>query len=451
LIRNCTTANDAAKTCTTCNPGCYKSTNGKTCTCVPNCLTATDETEKCTTCKPGCYKSTDGSTCTCVENCLTATDETEKCTTCKPGCYSDDYGASCTCIQNCTNANPYDKCKECQSGFYLSSDHESCNQIEHCLNSNVDNKKTCKTCQEGCYPDENGFCFCIPGCKTINNDNECTECNPGCFLSGTSCDCIEGCKANNNGVCTECNEGCFLSGTSCECIRHCTKFDDSNKCIQCEENYAPSVSGDSCDEINILNCVNHEKTKNECKNCKSYYILSEDKRSCVACNDNNDSTKCGVTLPGCKEVLFSLEDNRIECNICNDGLDKTSLKDQCTQGGLYIAQNKKAIAKSSEIANCIKYETETKCSKCLTGYYIINGKCYRCSDPYESGDGKTCFLPHFNCEEYDDKGKCIKCEDGSVFTKNRQYCINEGAKDPTSSNSNSLNLNIIILLIFILL
>ena len=58
--------------------------------------------------------------------------------------------------------------KECQSGFYLSSDHESCNQIEHCTNSNVDNKKTCKTFQEVCYPYANTFCICIPGCKTVN-------------------------------------------------------------------------------------------------------------------------------------------------------------------------------------------------------------------------------------------------------------------------------------------
>ena len=451
LIDNCKTASDTDKICTTCEDGCYKSTDGKTCTCVENCIIATNEENKCTACKTGCYKSDDGSKCTCVENCVTATNEENKCIACEDGCYSDDYGSSCTCINNCKTADPYEKCTECQSGFYLSSDHESCNQIEHCSNSNVDNKKTCKTCQEGCYLDSDGLCFCIPGCKALNNDNTCTQCNPGWFLDGTSCTIIYGCKANNNDACTECNEGCSLSGTSCICIDHCTQFDDSNNCIQCEENYALSVSGDSCNEIKILNCVSHEKTKNECKKCKNYYVLSDDKRSCEACNDNNDSTKCGVTLPGCKEVLFSLENHRIECNVCNDGLEKTTLGDQCTQDGLYIAQNKKTIAKLSEIDYCIKYATETKCSKCLTGFYIINGKCYPCSDPYESGDGNTCFLPHFNCEEYDDKGKCIKCEDGSVFTKNRQYCIKEGAKDPTSSNSHSLNLNIIILLIFILL
>ena len=98
---------------------------------------------------------------------------------------------------------------------------------------------------------------------------------------------------------------------------------------------------------------------------------------------------------------------RIEWNKCNDGLKKTTLNDQYTQDGLYIAQNKKDIAKLSEIDNFIKYETETKCSKCLTGYYIINGKWYPWSDPYKSGDGNACFLPHFNCEEYDDKGKCL--------------------------------------------
>ena len=39
--------------------------------CVENCLTATDQTEKCKTCKPGCYKSTNGKACTCIENCIT--------------------------------------------------------------------------------------------------------------------------------------------------------------------------------------------------------------------------------------------------------------------------------------------------------------------------------------------------------------------------------------------
>ena len=154
-------------------------------------------------------------------------------------------------------------------------------------------------------------------------------------------------------------------------------------------------------------------------------------------------------MKGCNKVKLS--NNKIECTDCKGDLIVTEYKDQCTEGGLYKASNGQSIERNSQIPNCINYKTQTECSLCLTGYHLIKGKCYTCPEPYESGDGKNCFLKHLNCQDYDNKGNCIQCINGYIFTQNKQYCIEEGGKDPTKNNSCSLNLNIILLMIFILL
>ena len=433
--------------CTACEGGYYPEEGGESCTPIANCINADDTNKVCTTCVDGAYKSTDGKTCTPVANCLKATDETNKCTQCKPGCWKSDDGSSCTCIPNCIDSYANNKCSTCETGFYLSVDHESCTQISHCTNT-----KICQQCEAGCYLNSKGVCTCIQGCIFTDDNNLCTACKPGLFLSedGSSCTMLPECKTvSDDNICTECNPGCFLADDrlSCTCIPYCTQLGTNNICIECKENFAPSEDQKSCEPYyEIPNCIIQEKNKIECKTCKNYYISSENRRDCISCSDDKDSTKCNIALPGCTKVKFS--DNRIQCSQCNNGLIATSYNVQCNEDGLYIAKNGNTVA--TEITNCIEYASEMECSKCLPGNYIIKGNCYTCPTPYVLGDGKNCFLPHFNCADYDDKGKCIKCEEGCVFTSNKQYCIKEGAKDPTN-NSYYFNLNIIFLLILILL
>ena len=260
----------------------------------------------------------------------------------------------------------------------------------------------------------------------MDNENKCTKCEPGCYLvnNGESCDCIEGCTTVNN----------------------------ENKCIKCEDGYTPNESQNQCEIISeIENCISQEKGKNECKKCKNHYVLSTDKKQCKECDDEDDTRQCDVTIKGCN--IVKLINNQIICYDCQTGLDLTTNKDQCTENGLYKASNGQSIDRNSEIPHCINYKTQTVCSLCLTGYYLINGKCYECPEPYAKGegDGKICFLKHLNCQDYDNKGNCIQCNDGYIFTRNNQYCIEEGTKDPTKNNSCSLSLNIILLMIFILL
>ena len=445
------------------------------------------EGQKCAECDEKYNPIENNSACRLFINNCAEYENNEKCRSCENGYLLNNAHTQCIQIAHCIELNTNDKCKTCEDGFHLVTETNSepyCNQnIEHCKTYETTTGLLCTACQEDyvlkseacvyepcsaynaeqttkCDSCKSGYyligdsCTSIEGCKTYDNtvtegDPKCTTCESGYYLIGDSCTSIEGCKTYDNTVtegdpkCTTCQAGFRESDDKKSClpaIANCKTYSASNLCDVCNDGFMKSDGGQSCVYTEIDNCENQINA--QCQQCETYYIKQNN--ACVPC-DNTEGKSCGITIENCE--TYQLTSGVVLCTACSTG-------SHIAHGGRACVNDKAADGKTviSAIDNCIYYTTENKCGKCLSGFELINDKCYACPSPYNNGNGITCSLPHLNCLYYDNSGNCIACPSGYQLTKNHQYCIEEGSNDPTKNNNSCvLNLNILILMLFALL
>ena len=298
-----------------------------------------------------------------------------------------------------------------------------CKQFEnHCKMCNPITK-LCEKCDKYIFkPDKNGGCEGSKKC--ILGKNQCLECNE----EGNLCiNCIEGyfpdenggcsyssnCEISDEGKCLKCKENFILVGldnyfykgiTICKStilgdFKNCEKIDaEKGVCYECKNGFFLTSEDHKC--ISIENC--NESTFDLCTKCNNGYYLDKKENKCKSYSNNTAFRRCQETVDG--KV----------CDICEEEF--------------YFDANKKCTA----INYCEKSSSDTRCEKCIEGYYLteygsyctpeINchsgdknlGICISCKENYyiDLSDGKCKSNKENNefkyCSEADE-GKCKRC------------------------------------------
>jgi hypothetical protein len=266
----------------------------------------------------------------CIQNnplCKTSDQNTGGCLSCYPG-YTINSGAcvinsspSLSSEVNCKASDSNGICTACYSGYRLNS--AKCLRIDPLCKTYAAAAAACDSCYSG-YTLNNGQCVVTTEEAMLNNDPFCIKsqgaacltCANGYYLatSGVCSQLNALCKSSDmgNGYCTECYTGYILSGTTCV--------------------VAPPVSIAYCSVV----------SNGACASCMSGYYVS--KGACELAN-----TLCATYEPVGGACL------------------------SCIPG--YVYQKGECIYPSLGIdSNCEEY-SNSYCSKCVSGYALINYWC----------------------------------------------------------------------------
>lgn len=243
-----------------------------------------------------------------------------------------------------------------------------------------------------------------------------------------------------------------------------------SNCYQCKSGYALSQDYKSC--VQFSGCeytVYGDNTK--CATCSDGYALSDDKKECIKFDNcyrlvTGDNKKCDQ----CFDHYHPNKDGKCERTLCS--VYEYSNKDVCGTcfDGYYLNKDKNCV--EITIENCLRVDSNdnTKCTYCVGGYavdngkcivpstlikgciqYDKNGKCTSCDSDYEGPktDG-TCTL---TCGANEKKENyCYYCKKGFYLDKYDDICTSyvDGSKDTSSSLDKSLDYALLIFILALL-
>ena len=270
---------------------------------------------------------------------------------------------------------------------------------------------------------------CDPAYCTGRN---CIKCEPGNYLSGTSCypcphDCTE-CPGPS--TCQECVRGKY--GTMCEssCRITCLDCVSDSQCTQC----IPGRYGQYCQLNCPLGCIDIlcDKDTGKClEGCRhGYYISGEECRRCpehcTRCLDSNHCTSCvsGYYGTDCQGVCQSSCQNQL----CDK--DSGSCIEGCIDG--YFFEDNSCVSCPHRCAGCVDRYT---CTECKTGYWgnqcdqDCPSNCLRCANGGQCISGRSI---HFYTPPHDSSGvlwshvgrPCVRpCVLPSICLKSVRICV----------------------------
>ena len=277
---------------------------------------------------------------------------------------------------------------------------------EECLSSEYG---TCTKCRDdfklidGTCPCSFSSCaLCTTGLAGLNI---CEQCKEGYYSSNKNCYCeVNNCEQCAVDGCKKCNSGYYYNETTKECL----KETEDNK-LQC---FDPNCDGCFSDE------------KGACQSCKEGYY--EKKGECIAlentvnggCLDNNYYPIGNYCYEKC---------NGISCGIFA-GFQWPNFVFRCAENNclVCIGYNLLIISECdnsdvcNELEGCLNCLTKDECLICQQGYYLLGGKCKKCSQGcsicssvnncqvcmsgYELTSNKTCELTYtfdYNTDLYE--------------------------------------------------
>ncbi|KAL4468978.1 hypothetical protein ABPG73_019746 [Tetrahymena malaccensis] len=307
-------------------------------------------------------------------------------------------GTQCTtvCPDN-SFLNPDNTCKQtCPKAYYKNSDQKTCNLCH----------KTCSNC-------------------TGPLNSQCSECNSGYFLQGTTCQvqlicdttCLT-CSGLSKNECLTCIEGRFLdSSKQCQnCQTPCSKCVDlSTKCSDCIIDYNFNSANNSCSPI-----------------CD---------QSCLTCSSPKDSNKC----LSCNDGFFLLSGKCIQCQMpCSSCIDTSNKCLKCVGNYKLDSTNCIPICDST-CQTCSKPYDSNSCTSCNDGFFLDGTRCKSCSSPcqkcdtlstkclsctsnysYDSSNFKcnpNCHISCKSCSLPNDMNSCLSCYEGAFLNGSQcQQC-----------------------------
>ena len=230
---------------------------------------------------------------------------------------------------------------------------------------------------------------------------------------------------------------------NCEEITNCDPegMNTFNKCLKCKPGFVLNPENDSCTELAIENC--YKGTSTECEICDKGYTPARDKLSCVIVNidncsimdrfffDPDDATKpflgggCEECDLGYLSIIFkekkkvcvkskeieNRDYNRFGVENC-DLYESSKICTGCSVGFVLPDQVNDRCILSSTIENCQTYNADDTCKECIERFFLSNNKCV---------DGSNYIS---NCLRFTSETECSKCEDFFVKIQNNIDGIN---------------------------
>uniref|UniRef100_A0AAR2IQ65 Multiple EGF-like-domains 8 n=1 Tax=Pygocentrus nattereri TaxID=42514 RepID=A0AAR2IQ65_PYGNA len=269
-------------------------------------------------------------------------------------------------------------------------------------------------------------CNVTQDCHDLPDGYHCT-CRQGYILSSVSgqCEpvCAQGCV---NGTCVspgvcQCHFG--FVGENCSSQCRCNKHSNCKSVTQLD---------------NCLECHNHTKGQH-CEKCKPLYVGSA--------VGGGMCRPCREFCRGNSDVCLSKDEHKLALGHPTDyPLDRESIVRWVTEG---------PTEDNAVCVSCQNNSVGEKCESCLSGYFLLQGKCEKCqcnghADTCNEHDGtgcpcqnntetSSCLSSPQNDRKECYKQQCAKCKDSFTGTPvNGRQCYrqfnvdNECCFDPTS-------------------
>ena len=253
--------------------------------------------------------------CTLVENCIYS-NFIEECVECKDNLYYNKKKWKCEegtgIFQGCKNGYSDWKCSECKNNYYLNQTDSLCYSNEEqgpfykCALTDF-NATSCARCIDNYNLGEiDKKCTMLKGCKIINEENKCIECDE------------DYCLDVKLGVCEYNFE---IKNEDKKLYFRCNRTnEDGDRCKICRDGYIVSSEG-LC--VDVEHCSEKDK-EGKCIKCKidenGYYCLNKDFGcietyfdDCLECGNNLDFDKCTKCIDGYEigeyDLCYEIEDD----------------------------------------------------------------------------------------------------------------------------------------------
>lgn len=449
------------------------------------CLSFSSQGPLCRICNPslGFYSSGDG-------ECLHSTIEGCEMYTLSGGCQRCAAGyvlVGCGCrmntmrpmIANCAAYSADARlCVSCGTGFYVTGTGGCAavtSAVANCMTHS--SASACGVCNSG-FTLIGGACVANPGFCMISTGVSCLQClngyvltqsNPSSDLfnlvgpwwltqgsvgpSGPSFTCAP--QATNCATfltpttCLTCLSGFYLSGNAClpvtGQIANCVIYASATTCAQCASGYYPA-SATSCMAVttSIVNCIAHT-SPTVCVRCVSGYFLQNN-----LCLESTVITNCAIYSGNgvCRycNLGYIIQNNQcleVQNFVANCAVMTLNSCWQCIND-YYLTSNGQClpVPMSSRVANCARYESQTLCRNCLTGYFLENnvcrgftvavncfvlnpaGGCRWCSSGFYAVNGACVAIMATitNCRFYASATTCAECASGFILNSGQTAC-----------------------------
>ena len=398
------------------------------------------------------------------------------CKTCTNGFYASEGRciAVTTEIDGCEIYNGPNKCEKCVIGSVLSLNGDICHTSISIPNCATYTFFKCDMCHEDYARDENYYfqnrykfrsqenmegvsfvfriltqrlniidkkeeCFLrwIPNCSIYTNATKCQSCNEGYLLTEKG-ECqaypspiIANCEIyNSDTVCRKCKDGFILqSANKCiasEKILNCAEHDgskDYQRCIKCDTMYY--LDANSCvkrAEV-VENCQKYEDFADRCIECINGYIPTDDGLKCLVAKSNCKSHQLGtnkdtedLVCAECNDEYF-ISNDKLNCILGT--IDFCLTYDQGKENSCLVCKNGYYLdtlgncKQHDELPGCEVYNglRRNRCKKCATGLYNFTS--------ITSCNSVTNTIT--NCIHYSDAKTCDACQPGFYLSENQ--CI----------------------------
>ena len=297
--------------CKNCLYGYYLSEDLK-CSLAKNCAEVYNG--QCTLCINNYYLGLDNK-CSNVENCIYS-NYFEECLECKDNYYYNKKNFKCEIsrgiFKGCKYGHSDWKCLSCKYNFYLNQNDSLCyNNNEEgpfykCALTDFNGEYCAKCIDNYNLGEKDHKCTLLKGCKLVNNENKCIECNE------------DYCLDVNLGTCEYNFE---IINKEKKFYFRCNKTNkEGDKCEICDNGFVLNNNG-LCMDIN--NCEEKDEDGN-CKKCKinenGYFCLNKDFGcietyfdDCLECGDILDFDKCTKCIDGYEigeyDLCYEIEEN----------------------------------------------------------------------------------------------------------------------------------------------
>ena len=385
-----------------------------------------------------------------TKKCVTITEKIENCfiyssnSSCET-CEKNFFISSGKCeeikenlIKNCEFYSTATECKECEGGYILSLDRKSCEANPSETNCAFYSRGFCENCKEGYLLNYQLFAEDIFKFETDFQKNKLNKFYNNIYFGTNSLKFVKVCKKTNidncevfldGDKCTKCKKGFYLDETY-NCLQiplpgleNCFIYDTEFTCKECASDHYLENQSSCISVIPIDNCLQYDGTAStsRCSECIAGYYSDDS-----SCAERIDSK----VISNCKEIdLF--ED---KCEICEDNFVLSSDGHRCFN----------SINNCENHENTTSSETEVKCLKCKSGYFLFDTLtcnmgdivncdifgsradiCNKCKNTYYLSNNACILHPDIpNCEDYSNTENltCLKCDSNFYNFKITETC-----------------------------